>query len=226
MIAAIGMYRYAFKGKGIIDSLLYIPIVIPEIVMGISLLAFFSLFHITTGILTLIIAHVTFSMPFVVITVRSRIAGYDKAVEDAAMDLGATRWRTLRRITIPVIAPGSMAGAMLALTLSLDDAIVSFFTCGINSVTLPIKIYSLVRTGVSPDVNALSTVIVLATMLIMILSRLFEKRSENTGRQSNSPHGPLACFPICGCKRWQPIPHGHNQTASADTLSTFSAGVF
>ena len=146
--------------------------------MGISLLAFFSLFHITTGLLTLIITHVTFSMPFVVITVRSRIAGYDKAVEEAAMDLGATPWRTLRRITIPMIAPGIMAGAMLALTLSLDDVIVSFFTCGIHSVTLPIKIYSLVRTGVSPDVNALSTVIVVATMLIMILPRLFEKRSE------------------------------------------------
>ena len=176
-IAAIGMYRYTFKGKGTVDSLLYIPIVIPEIVMGISLLAFFSLLHITTGLLTLIIAHVTFSMPFVLITVRSRMAGYDQAVEEAAMDLGATRLRTLRRVTLPIIAPGIMAGAMLALTLSLDDVIVSFFTCGINSVTLPIKIFSLVRTGVTPDVNALATVIVLATILVMILWHLFEKRS-------------------------------------------------
>lgn len=179
-LCAIGMFRYKFRGKGVIDSLLYIPIVIPEIVMGISLLAFYHILNLNLGILTLIIAHVTFSMPFVVVTVRSRIAGYDMAVEEAAMDLGATRLHTLWRVTLPIIAPGILAGAMLALTLSLDDVIVSYFTTGVN-VTLPIYVYNLVKTGVTPDVNALITVIVLATLLVLLLVRGINSKNSKSG---------------------------------------------
>lgn len=181
-LAAIGMYRYEFKGKGIVDSFLYIPIVIPEIVMGISLLAFYHILNLSLGLLTLIIAHVTFAMPFVVVTVRSRIAGYDMSVEEAAMDLGATRLHTLLRVTLPIIAPGILSGAMLALTLSLDDVIVSFFTTGIDSVTLPIYIFNKVKTGVSPDVNALITVIIIVTLLILLLMRTYEAKSQKKGR--------------------------------------------
>jgi spermidine/putrescine transport system permease protein len=177
-LAAVGMFRYKFKGKSLVDSMLYIPIVIPEIVMGISLLAFYHILNITPGLLTLIIAHVTFSMPYVCITVRSRIAGYDMCVEEAAMDLGASRLHTLTRVTLPIIAPGIMSGAMLALTLSLDDVIVSFFTTGVNSVTLPIYIFNKVKTGVTPDVNALSTVIILTTLLVLIISRIIGKHSK------------------------------------------------
>lgn len=178
-LAAIGMFRYKFKGKGFIDSLMYIPIVIPEIVMGISLLAFFSMLNIQAGIVTLIIAHVTFSTPYVCITVRSRIAGYDMSVEEAAMDLGASPLHTLTKVTLPIIAPGIMSGAMLALTLSLDDVIVSFFTTGVDSVTLPIYIFNKVKTGVTPDINALSTVIILATMLVLVISQIVGMRSKN-----------------------------------------------
>lgn len=178
-LAAIGMFRYKFKGKGFIDSLMYIPIVIPEIVMGISLLAFFSMLNIQAGLVTLIIAHVTFSTPYVCITVRSRIAGYDMSVEEAAMDLGASPLHTLAKVTLPIIAPGIMSGAMLALTLSLDDVIVSFFTTGVDSVTLPIYIFNKVKTGVTPDINALSTVIILATMLILVISQIIGRRSKN-----------------------------------------------
>ena len=181
-LAAIGMYRYEFKGKGIVDSFLYIPIVIPEIVMGISLLAFYHILNINLGLTTLIIAHVTFSMPYVVVTVRSRISGYDMAVEEAAMDLGATRLRTLLRVTLPIIAPGILAGAMLALTLSLDDVIVSFFTTGVDSVTLPIYIFNKVKTGVSPDINALITVIILITLLILLFVRAIEAKASRYGR--------------------------------------------
>jgi spermidine/putrescine transport system permease protein len=177
-LAAIGMFRYKFKGKSVVDSMLYIPIVIPEIVMGISLLAFFHILNITPGLITLIIAHVTFSMPYVCITVRSRIAGYDMSVEEAAMDLGASRLHTITRVTLPIIAPGIMSGAMLALTLSLDDVIVSFFTTGVNSVTLPIYIFNKVKTGVTPDVNALSTVIVLVTLLVLVISQIIGRRSK------------------------------------------------
>lgn len=170
-LAAIGMFRYKFKGKGVIDSLLYIPIVIPEIVMGISMLAFFHFFSFifTPGLVTLIIAHVTFSTPYVCVTVRSRIAGYDMTVEEAAMDLGATRLHTLRRVTLPIIWPGIMSGAMLALTLSLDDVIVSFFTTGAGIETFPIYIFHKVKTGVTPDVNALSTVIILLTLIVLVI---------------------------------------------------------
>lgn len=177
-IAAVGMYKYSFKGKSVIDSLLYVPIVIPEIVMGISLLSFFTMCKITVGMLTLIIAHVTFSLPFVVITVRSRIAGFERSIEEAAMDLGASRLSTFTRVTLPIIAPGVMSGAMLALTLSLDDVVVSFYTSGIDSATLPIKIFSMVRTGVSPDVNALCTLIILGTLLIMLASRGIKSRVQ------------------------------------------------
>lgn len=177
-LAAVGMFRYKFKGKSMVDSLLYIPIVIPEIVMGISLLAFFAILHITPGLITLIIAHVTFSMPYVCITVRSRIAGYDMSVEEAAMDLGANRLHTLTRVTLPLIAPGVMSGAMLALTLSLDDVIVSFFTTGVNSTTLPIYIFNKVKTGVTPDVNALSTVIIVVTTLILLGSQFISSRAQ------------------------------------------------
>ncbi|NMA79353.1 MAG: ABC transporter permease [Clostridiales bacterium] len=177
-IASVGMYRYSFRGKGIIDSMLYIPIVIPEIILGISLLMLFTAFNITLGMLTLIIAHVSFSLPFVIVTVRSRMAGFDRSIEEAAMDLGASPIRTFTRITLPIIAPGVIAGAMLALTLSLDDVIVSFFTTGIKSKTFPIQIQGMVRTGVSPDVYALSTLMIVGTIIIMVLVNVFDRVAD------------------------------------------------
>lgn len=177
-IASVGMYRYSFRGKGIIDSMLYIPIVIPEIILGISLLMLFTAFEITLGMLTLIIAHVSFSLPFVIVTVRSRMSGFDRSIEEAAMDLGASPIRTFTRITLPIIAPGVVAGAMLALTLSLDDVIVSFFTTGIKSKTFPIQIQGMVRTGVSPDVYALSTLMIVGTIIIMILVNVFDRIAD------------------------------------------------
>jgi len=177
-IASVGMYRYSFRGKGIIDSMLYIPIVIPEIILGISLLMLFTAFNITLGMLTLVIAHVSFSLPFVIVTVRSRMAGFDRSIEEAAMDLGASPIRTFTRITLPIIAPGVVSGAMLALTLSLDDVIVSFFTTGIKSKTFPIQIQGMVRTGVSPDVYALSTLMIVGTIIIMILVNVFDKLAD------------------------------------------------
>ncbi|NMB30964.1 MAG: ABC transporter permease [Clostridiales bacterium] len=177
-IASVGMYRYSFRGKGIIDSMLYIPIVIPEIILGISLLMLFTAFNITLGMLTLIIAHVSFSLPFVIVTVRSRMAGFDRSIEEAAMDLGASPIRKFTRITLPIIAPGVVSGAMLALTLSLDDVIVSFFTTGIKSKTFPIQIQGMVRTGVSPDVYALSTLMIVGTIIIMILVNVFDKLAD------------------------------------------------
>lgn len=170
-IGAYGLVKYQFKGKGILDALLYIPVVIPEIILGIALLAIFSISRLPLGLLTLIIAHATFSIPFVVFTVKARLNGLDKSIEEAAMDLGASRLRTFFEITLPAIMPGVVSGAMLAITLSMDDVIISFFTTGPQSTTLPMQIFSMVRSGVSPDVNALSTLIILMTALLAVLTQ-------------------------------------------------------
>lgn len=169
-LASYGMSKYKFKGKGIIDMLLYIPVVIPEIVLGISLLAIFNLSNVPMGITTLIIAHATFSIPFVVFTVNARLAGFDKSVEEAAMDLGASRIKTFLTVTLPIIFPGVLAGAFLAFTLSVDDIIISFFTTGPGSNTFPLKVMELTKTGVTPDVYALTTIVFLVTVTVAILT--------------------------------------------------------
>lgn len=174
-LAAVGLYKFEFKGKTVLDNLLYIPIVIPEIVLGISLLILFNQLHFNLGKMTLIIAHATFSIPFVVVTVRARLAGFDKSIEEAANDLGASQLKTFIYVTLPNIAPGIMAGALLALTLSLDDVITSFFVAGPESTTLPLKIFSMVKFGVSPEINALSTIMVAASVLIVFISSRVDK---------------------------------------------------
>ena len=181
-LCAVGLYRFEFKLKSAISTALYIPIVIPEIVFGISLLVFFSSLDIPQGMLTLVIAHVTFSLPFVVITVRSRLAGFDRSLEEAAQDLGANGIRTFFRVTLPLITPGVISGALLALTLSLDDVVVSTFTAG-RDTTLPLKIQSMVKRGVTPDVNALSTVMIIGVFLILILSNLIQGRQKKNKKK-------------------------------------------
>jgi len=169
-LAAVGLYKFEFKGKNVLDNLLYIPIVIPELVLGISLLILFNQLQFDLGKITLIIAHATFSIPFVVVTVRARLAGFDKSIEEAANDLGASQLKTFIYITLPNIAPGIVAGALLAFTLSLDDVITSFFVAGPESTTLPLKIFSMVKFGVSPEINALSTIMVAASVFIVFIS--------------------------------------------------------
>lgn len=178
-LGAIGMYRYKFKGKGVINGLLYIPVVIPEIVLGISLLTIFSRSGIPRGMLTLILAHVSFSVPFVVFNVRARLSGYDKSVEEASMDLGANRIRTFFEITVPILAPGIGGGALLAFTLSIDDVIISYFVNG-QTKTYPLKVMESIKSGVSPDVNALSTLILIGTIVLVTLtqSNLFAKHKQ------------------------------------------------
>ena len=173
-IGAIGLSKYKFRGKEIIDKLLYIPIVIPEVVLGIALLSIYSALSIPLGLISLTLSHITFSIPFVVITVRARLAGFDKFLEEAAMDLGANRIVTFFRVTLPLIMPGVLSGAMLAFSLSIDDVVISFFTTGPGSTTLPLKIFSMVKTGVTPEVNALSTVIMLITIIIIIINTSFQ----------------------------------------------------
>ena len=175
-LGAVGMYKYKFKGKGIINGLLYIPVVIPEIVLGISLLTIFAKTNIPRGMLTLILAHVTFCVPFVIFNVRARLTGYDNSIEEASMDLGANRIVTFFEITLPVLAPGIAGGALLAFTLSIDDVIISYFVNG-QTKTYPLKVMESIKSGVAPDVNTLSTLILLGTILLVVLtqSNLFHK---------------------------------------------------
>lgn len=176
-LGAFGMYKYKFKGKGVIDGLLYIPVVIPEIVLGISLLSLFTNVNIPRGMLTLILAHVTFSVPFVIFNVRARLSGYDNSIEEASMDLGANRVITFFEITLPVLAPGIAGGALLAFTLSIDDVIISYFVNG-QTKTYPLKVMESIKSGVAPDVNALSTLILLGTIVLVVLTQsdFFKKK--------------------------------------------------
>ena len=169
-LAAVGIYRYKFKGKGLINGLLYIPVVIPEIVIGIALLTIFSNVNIPRGMLTLLLSHVSFCVPYVIFNVRARLSGYDNSIEEASMDLGANRLVTFFEITLPVLAPGIAGGALLAFTLSIDDVIISYFVNG-QTKTYPLKVMESIKSGVSPDVNALSTLILLGTIVLVFLTQ-------------------------------------------------------
>jgi spermidine/putrescine transport system permease protein len=165
-----GLSRYSFPGKKLFSWFMYVPVVIPDIVMAVAMLSFFAVVRdwlglFELGMTTMIVAHSTFQIPFVAIVVRSRLAGMDPAIEEAAHDLGASSWQTFWNVTFPLMRPGVLAGAMLAFTLSLDDFVVSFFTTGPGATTLPILIYSSVKRGITPDINALSTLIVLASIV-------------------------------------------------------------
>lgn len=176
-LGAVGMYKYKFRGKGIIDGLLYIPVVIPEIVLGISLLTIFTNVNILRGMLTLILAHVSFSVPYVIFNVRARLSGYDNSIEEASLDLGANRITTFFEVTLPVLAPGIAGGALLAFTLSIDDVIISYFVNG-QTKTYPLKVMESIKSGVAPDVNALSTLILVGTIVLVVLTQsgLFKKK--------------------------------------------------
>jgi len=182
-MAALALQRYSFKLKSFSQVSLYIPIVIPEIVMGIGILVLFSqLFslingalgvHLTMGLPTVIVSHIAFSIPFVALVVQARLQGFDRSYEEAAMDLGANELITFWRVTFPMILPGVLAGALLVFTLSLDDFVITFFTTGPGSTTLPIYIYGLLRRIITPQVNALSAVwVLLVVSIVFILQRV------------------------------------------------------
>lgn len=155
--AALAIQRARFPGKKILDTMTYVPLVMPEIVLGLALLIWFVLLRVTLGSVSLVLAHVTFSLSYVVITVRSRLEGLDQSIEEAAFDLGADAWNVFLRVTLPMIWPGILSGALMAFTLSFDDFLISFFTSGPGADTLPLKIYAMIKFGISPELHALST---------------------------------------------------------------------
>ena len=171
-MVAVALWRFRFPAKSAYEGAMVLPIVIPEICMGVAMLAFFSRIGWPTDLPwplnlgNIIIAHVAFSFPFVAMVVRGRLVTFNRELEEAAKDLGASEWQTVRDVLIPHLMPGLIAGALLAFTLSLDDFVITFFTAGIDSVTFPVKVYSRVRFSVTPAVNAASTVLIAITLLL------------------------------------------------------------
>lgn len=175
-LIALALARHVFPGRRLYQGLLYLPIVTPEIVFGISLLVLFAAAGVGLGLGTITIAHVAFNISFVAVVVLARLHGMGKDLEEASMDLGAGPLTTFFRVTLPQILPGVVAGALLAFTMSFDDFVITFFVAGVGSTTLPLLVYSMVRRGVEPTINAISTVILLATTIaILVAYRLREK---------------------------------------------------
>ena len=175
-ISAYALKKFDFFGKKFINELLYIPIVIPEIVLGISLLCIYALMKIELGMFTLILSHIAFSIPFVIINVNSVLDMMNPNLEEAASDLGASKMKTFFKVVIPSLMPGILSGAQLAFTLSLDDVVISYFTAGPDSVTLPLQVFSMIKTGVTPDVNALITIMLLIIFVTLFMSMSFSVR--------------------------------------------------
>lgn len=175
-ISAVGLHKYNFPFKEMINKLIYIPIVIPEIVLGISLLSVYTLMKLELGLFTIIVSHIAFSIPYVIVSVRSTLANLTSNYEEAAQDLGANNLKTFFYITLPLIKPGVVSGATLAFTLSLDDVVISYFTAGPGSNTLPLHIYSIIKTGITPDVNALSSLMLLLIIIILTSSAIIQSR--------------------------------------------------
>ncbi len=175
-LGAIGMARVDYKSKGMIEYLSTIPIMVPEIILGMAFMAFFSMLNLPFGMLTLVIAHVSFSIPYVFMMVKSRLVGIDKSLEEAARDLGASPMRTFWDITMPLIMPAVLSGCLLAFAMSFDDVVISIFINGATFSTLPIKIYTQIKTGVTPEINALCTLILVFVILVMLVSLLLGRR--------------------------------------------------
>ena len=177
-LIALALARHVFPGRRLYQGLLYLPIVTPEIVFGISLLVLFAAAGIGLGLGTITIAHVAFNISFVAVVVLARLHGMGKDLEEASMDLGAGPVTTFFRVTLPQILPGVVAGALLAFTMSFDDFVITFFVAGVGSTTLPLLVYSMVRRGVEPTINAISTIILLTTTIAILVAYRLREEEE------------------------------------------------
>jgi len=174
-LIALALVRYAFRGRGATNLFIFLPMTTPEVVLGASLLTLFLNLGVATGYWTIVLAHVMFNISFVVVTVRARLVGFDRHLEEAAMDLGANEWTTFGRVTLPLIAPGIMAGALLAFALSIDDFVITSFNSG-STITFPLYVYGAARVGVPPQVNVLGTLIFVAAAGLMLATVLIQNR--------------------------------------------------
>ena len=176
-ITAITLYRSSFVGRALYQGVLYIPLIMPDLVIGISLLLFYTFVKLELGILTILLAHVSFSIPLATLVIIARMQRIDRTLEDAAMDLGADEWETMRKVTLPLLKPGIVAAALLTFPWSFNDFVITFFVSGVGSSTLPIRVYSMIRLGVSPMINALGTLIVVVPLILVIIGARLQRRS-------------------------------------------------
>ncbi|MBM2607714.1 spermidine/putrescine ABC transporter permease PotC [Pasteurella multocida] len=177
-LTAIALYRYRFRGKQAVSGMLFIVMMSPDIVMAVSLLALFMIVGINLGFWSLLLAHITFCLPYVVVTIFSRLKGFDAKMLEAAKDLGAGEVTILRKIIFPLALPAIVSGWLLSFTISLDDVVVSSFVSGVSYEILPLKIFSLVKTGVTPEVNALATIMIILSLALVILSQVVARKDK------------------------------------------------
>ena len=189
-MAAYTMVRMGqFRGRGLFSGMIYAPLVMPEVITGLSLLLFFIAIGLDRGVFTIVLAHTTFAMCYVSVVVTSRLVSFDQSLEDAALDLGCTPFDAFRSVTLPIIMPAVVSGWLLAFTLSLDDLVIASFTSGPSSTTLPIKIFSAVRLGVTPEINALSTIMIglvtLGVLSVSLMTRAAAKKASADEHAAN-----------------------------------------
>ena len=172
---ALALVRYGFRGRGLLDLFVFLPLATPEVVMGAALLALFLTMAVNTGFATIVIAHTMFTISYVVVTVKARLEGMDRHIEEAAMDLGATEWTTFRKVTLPMILPGVAAAALLAAAISVDDYVITSFNAG-QTITFPLFIFGATRQGVPPEVNVLASALLLVVLVLMAVNVLLQRR--------------------------------------------------
>jgi len=175
VITALGLSNKKFSGQKLLGGLIFLPLIMPDILMGVSLALFYYFLRVRTGMMTVLIAHITFCVSYAIIVIRSRLEGFDQSLEEAAMDLGANQWQIFWRIKFPLMMPGIVAAALLAFTLSIDDFIITFFTTGRGFNTLPIYVEGAIRRGVITTINALSTLMIGMTFMLAVLGKRFRK---------------------------------------------------
>ncbi len=169
-LAGMAMHKFRLR---LLPVLVLTPLAVPDILWGVSLLVFFVLLNVTLGMVSVILAHIAFCISYVAVVVRARLSGMDESLVEAARDLGATAWGSFRYVTLPLIAPGIVAGALLAFTMSIDDFVITFFTAGVGTTTLPLRIYTMIKVTVTPEINAVSTLLMALTMmLVLAIARL------------------------------------------------------
>jgi spermidine/putrescine transport system permease protein len=174
-MVALALARHDFLGKRATQAALYLPVIVPEVVLGAALVTFCGVVGLRLSLTTVVIAHVAFCISYVAIVVRARLAGFDRSLEEAAADLGAPPWETFRRVTLPIILPGIVAGALLVFTVSIDDYVVTSFVAGVGATTLPLQIYSMLKVGVTPEVNAVSTLLLALTVVTIAVAQRLQR---------------------------------------------------
>ena len=175
-MTALALYRHRFRAQRFYQGLLYMPMVMPDIVLGIALLVFFVTFGVQLGLVSIITGHCTFLVSYVFVVVSARLAGMDDTLEQASADLGANEWTTFRRITLPQILPGVVGGALLAFIISMDDLVITYFIAGVDSTTLPLFIYGMLRRGIKPEINAIATLMLLFSIVVASLGLYLRRR--------------------------------------------------